>query len=86
MLARMVMLSPDGRLDPVLAVPDSPVRAPEGKLRSQEKATITTAMTAAHGSVRQAARALELSRATLYRRLTRYRQDEQDCALGQRNL
>ena len=89
MLARMVMLSPDGRLDPALLVPDSPVRAPEGKLRSQEKTMITSAMMAAHGSVQQAAGALGISRATLYRRLTSYRQDEQaraGAAPRQRNV
>jgi len=89
MLARMVVLSPDGRLDPVLLVPDNPATAPGGKLRRQEQTMILTAMTTAHGSVRQAAQALGISRATLYRRLTRYRQDEQDragVALAQHNV
>lgn len=79
-LARMVTLSPDGRLDPTLLALDSPGGSPEGKLRSQEKTMILTAMMAAHGSVRQAAQALGISRATLYRRLSVYRQDEQDSA------
>lgn len=89
MLTRMVTLSPDGRLDPALLVPDSPGAAPEGKLRSQEKTMILAAMMAAHGSVRQAAQALGISRATLYRRLTAYRQDEQasaGAAVEQRRL
>ncbi len=79
-LARMVTLSPDGRLDPALLALDGPGTAPEGKLHSQEKTMILAAMTAAHGSVRQAAHALGISRATLYRRLTAYRQDERDIA------
>jgi transcriptional regulator of acetoin/glycerol metabolism len=88
MLGRMIMLSPDGRLDPLLLVPDGPGTPREGKLRTQERTMILTAMMAADGSVRQAAQALGISRATLYRRLTSYRQDEQDrarAALGQRN-
>ncbi len=79
-LARMVTLSPDGQLDPGLLVLDGPSTAPEGKLRSQEKAMILAAMMAAHGSAKQAAQALGISRATLYRRLAAYRQDGQDSA------
>jgi sigma-54 dependent transcriptional regulator, acetoin dehydrogenase operon transcriptional activator AcoR len=79
-LARMVLLSPDGRLDPAMLALDGPGSAPKGKLHSQEKIMILAAMTATHGSVRQAAQALGISRATLYRRLTAYRQDERDSA------
>jgi sigma-54 dependent transcriptional regulator, acetoin dehydrogenase operon transcriptional activator AcoR len=79
-LARMVTLSPDGWLDPASLALDGPGTAPEGKLRSQERTMILAAMTDAQGSVRQAAQALGISRATLYRRLTAYRQDEQNIA------
>jgi sigma-54 dependent transcriptional regulator, acetoin dehydrogenase operon transcriptional activator AcoR len=77
MLARMVTLSPDGRLDPALLALDGQGTAPAGKLQSQEKTMILTAMTAAHGSVKEAAQALGISRATLYRRLIAYRQGAQ---------
>ncbi len=80
MLTRMVTLSPDGRLDPALLVPEGPGTAPQGRLRSQEKTMILTAMMVAHGSARQAAQALGISRATLYRRLAAYRHDDQDSA------
>jgi sigma-54 dependent transcriptional regulator, acetoin dehydrogenase operon transcriptional activator AcoR len=77
-LARMVTLSPDGQLDPAVLALGGAGAAPEGTLHSQEKTMISAAMTAAHGSVRQAAQALGISRATLYRRLTAYRQNQQD--------
>jgi two-component system, NtrC family, response regulator HydG len=74
-IERAVVVSKGGRIEPAdlpLAVTAAPYRAAQGSLASVERAHVEATLAACDWNISQAARALEVDRATLYGKIRRW--------------